>query len=343
MRIGLVGAGIIGHAHATRLADNARVDSIAVSDENAAAAARLAAGIGKAEAVAIDGFLEGDLDGVVVTTNTASHAQWIVRAVEAGIPVFCEKPVAIDVASTRAVVEQVARHPEVPVQIGFQRRFDAGYRRARELYRRGTFGFVHTLRATTLDEAPPPEAYIRSRLSGGLFKDCSIHDFDAISWILGVRASTVYAVGSNKGEPFFSESEDFDSGSALVTYEDGTTAAVSASRNSGAGHDVRLEIFGSLAGGVVGLDDRLPLNSLESRVSWLQSDPYHSYNERFDPAYRSELDFFLNVASGLASSPCTPSDALEALYVAEACSLSIQRGTSVDVDELRRGAASPAV
>lgn len=338
MKIGLIGAGIIGNAHARRLAALPQVDEVLVGDAQPEAAARLAGTTPKSRQLDVEAILSSGVDGVVVTAPTAYHAEWIHKALDAGVPVLSEKPVAIDVATTREVVAHAAEVPGVPVRIGFQRRFDRGYRRARELYRRGTFGFVHTLRATTLDEAAPPEAYIRSRKSGGLFKDCSIHDYDIISWLLGTRAKTVFATGSNKGEAFFRESGDVDSSSALVIYEDQTVATVSASRNSGAGHDVRLEIFGSLSGIVVGLDDRLPLRTAEERVSWLQADPYHSYNERFDAAYRAELAYFLEVARGAQQSACTPQDALEALYVAEASELSRQRGAAVELAELREAA-----
>lgn len=337
VRIGVVGAGIIGAAHARRLADNDRVEAVVITNRTPDKATRLAGSLAKSEWVPEPDFLTAGLDGVVVATNTASHAEWILRAVRAGLPVFCEKPVAIDVAATQSVIQEIDRCTGAAVQIGFQRRFDSGYLRARELFRRGTFGAVHTLRATTMDEAPPPEPYIRSGLSGGLFKDCSIHDFDVISWILGARARTVFAVGTNKGERFFAESDDVDSCSAVVVYEDDTVATVSASRNSGAGHDVRLEIFGTLSGGVVGLDDRLPANSLEHSVSWLQREPYHSYAERFEGAFRRELDAFLEVAAGLAESPCTAHDALEALYVAEACTISAKAGTPIEVDDVRHG------
>lgn len=337
MKIGLVGAGIIGRAHAGRLADLPGVEEVLVAAPHRDAAERLAAATPRSTAVDLDDILSADVDGIVVTTPTAAHADWIHRALAAGVAVLCEKPVAIDVATTREVVAHAAEVPDVPVQIGFQRRFDRGYLRARELYRRGTFGFVHTVRANTLDEAPPPEAYIRSGMSGGLFKDCAIHDFDIIGWLLDARARTVFAAGSNKGAPFFAESGDVDSSSALVVYHDDTVATVSASRNSGAGHDVRLEIFGSLSGIVVGLDDRSPMVSAEERVSWVRADPYHSYNERFDRAYRAELAYFLQVVRGDAPSACTPEDALEALYVAQACDLSRERGQAVEVAEVREG------
>lgn len=336
MRIALVGAGQIGAAHARRLAAMDAVDELRVADHTLAKAAALAAASPKASAVEIDGAFDG-VDGVVVTANTSSHAALVLRALDAGVPVFTEKPIALDVPTTRTVVARAESRPDVPVQVGLQRRFDAGYRAARDAYRSGALGFVHTLHAATYDVAPPPAAYLPT--SGGLFKDCSIHDLDAIRWLTGREAVTVRATGSTMGEPFFAAAGDVDTCHALVTYDDGMTALVTASRYHGSGHDVRLELHGSRDSRFVGLDDRAPLVTAEpaDHLSWRRGTPYQTYHERFDAAYEAELAAFVEVAAGRAPSPCTPAEALEALYVAEACGLSMREGRTVDVDEVRRG------
>lgn len=332
MRISLIGSGIIGTAHATRLDAMPRVTELLLADFVDGRAAELAAKLTKARAVTVDEAFDPSLDGVVITAKTSRHAELLHRALDAKLPVFCEKPIALDIATTREVVAHAARTPEVPVQIGFQRRFDAGYNRARKAYASGELGFVHTLRATTFDHEPPPAAYVPT--SGGLFKDCSSHDFDAIRWLTGRRAVSVYAVGSNMGEPYFGENGDVDSGSAIVTYDDGMVAVVSASRNSGAGHDVRLELHGSAGGRFVGLDDRAPLVTVEDTLSWQQKDPYLIYHERFEDAYVAELAHFLDVIDGAPSTACTPADALEALYLAEACVRSVATGAPVRIADL---------
>lgn len=336
MRIALIGAGTIGAAHAPRLAGLDAVGELLVADFDPVRARALADRIATAHAVSIDEAFDTTVDGVVITANTSAHAQLIHRALDAGRPVFSEKPIALDVATTREVVDHAHRVPHVPVQLGFQRRFDAGYQRARTAYRDGTLGFVHTLHATTYDQSPPPAAYIPT--SGGLFKDCSIHDLDAIAWLTGKRATSVYATGSNMGEGFFAEGGDVDTCNALVTYEDSMVATVSATRYNGAGHDVRLELFGSQAGLFVGLDDRSPLTSAEDPgPSWDRERPYLTYHERFEAAYVAELSHFLDVVAGAPLRACTPDQALEALLIAEACGISMREGVPVRIDAVREG------
>lgn len=335
MRIALIGAGQIGQAHARRLLALDTVTHLRVADEDQRRADSIAALSAKGEAATLDDAFAADVDGVVITANTSAHAPLIHRALDAGIAVFTEKPIALDVTATRNVVDHAAERRDVPVQIGFQRRFDAGYLAARAAYVCGDLGFVHTLHATTYDVSPPPAAYLPT--SGGLFKDCSIHDFDVIRWLTGRQAVSVTATGSNMGEDFFAAAGDVDTCNALVSYDDGMTALVSATRYHGAGHDVRLELHGSLDSRFVGLDDRAPLVSAESpdALSWRRAEPYRSYHERFATAYAVELARFVEVAAGRATSPCTPSDALEALYVAEACGVSMRERRPVRVAEIR--------
>lgn len=333
MRIALIGAGQIGAAHAERLARLPDVSELLIANQTHAKAEALAERIEKGRAVSVDDAFSPSVDGIVVTTNAASHAALIHRAIDAYRPVLCEKPIAQDIRTTREVVDHSEANPDVPVQIAFQRRFDAGYGRARELYRSGALGFVHTLHATTYDVAPPPAAYIPT--SGGLFKDCSVHDFDAIRWLTGREAVRVSATGSNKGADFFSAAGDVDSGAALVTYDDATMAFVGASRYHGAGHDVRLELHGSEGSAFVGLDDRAPLVTTEKTLSWTQSPPYQTYHERFSEAFVQELTHFVEVVGGAPSRACSPGDALEALLAAEACGMSLRRGEPVELAELR--------
>lgn len=333
MKISLIGAGIIGHAHGKRLNQLDDVDQLLVADAYSQAKAdELAGQLEKAKSVSVDAAFE-EADAVVITANTAAHAELIKRGIKQEKPTYCEKPVALDVDATKDVVS-AWKDANIPVQIGFQRRFDAGYNRAKQAYQSGELGFVHTLHATTLDQLPPPATYIPT--SGGLFKDCSIHDFDIIRWLTGLEASTVWAQGSNMGADFFTSGGDVDSAQAMVTYENGMVAQVAATRYNGAGHDVRLELFGEKDGLFVGLDDRSPLNSAENPASlhWNRKEPYHAYNERFDAAYFAELKYFLRVAKGEVPSPCTPEDALASLYIAEAAIKSMKTGEPVTVQTI---------
>jgi myo-inositol 2-dehydrogenase/D-chiro-inositol 1-dehydrogenase len=333
MRLGLAGTGRIGTSHAEILKQLDGVDSVVVADVDTRRASDTAAKLGVEFAESIDALFSAGLDGVVITAATDAHPGLIIKAVDAGIPVFCEKPVAADVAGTLAVIDHISGSP-VPVQIGFQRRFDAGYVAARAAVASGDLGWIHTLRATTLDPAPPPAEYVAH--SGGLFRDCGVHDFDIVRWVSGREIVDVYALGANRGEKFFADAGDVDTAAATLTLDDGTFALVSLTRYNAAGYDVRLEVLGSKDGLVVGLDDRVPLRSAEPGVPPLPGPAYPGFMERFRPAYVSELETFVRVVAGRAEVPCGAADALEAFYVAEACEISRRESRSVALDEVRR-------
>ncbi|MFF3571403.1 Gfo/Idh/MocA family protein [Nocardia jiangxiensis] len=332
IRIGLAGTGRIGVAHAEILRNLPEVDQVVVADAEPERARSTAAKLGIEFAPDIESLFASDLTGVVITTATDSHPELITAAVDLGIPVFCEKPVAADIAGTLAVIERL-EHSSVPVQIGFQRRFDAGYRAARAAVASGELGRLHTLRATTLDPAPPPAEYIPR--SGGLFRDCGVHDFDIIRWVSGREITEVSVLGANRGEQFFRDAGDVDTAAILLRLDDDTLATVSLGRYNGAGYDVRLDVLGSRANAIVGLDDRAPLRSVEPDYPPPLFPAYPGFMERFRRAYIEELTAFTAVATGEAESPCGPSDALEAFYIAEACELSRTRNSTVSVAEVR--------
>ncbi|WP_186382560.1 Gfo/Idh/MocA family protein [Amycolatopsis rhizosphaerae] len=333
MRLGLAGTGRIGTAHAETLKGFDEVDAVVLADVDTARARATAAKLGVEAVEGIDALFTAGLDGLVVTAATDAHPALIIAAVDAGIPVFCEKPVAADLAGTLAVLDRI-EGSDVPVQIGFQRRFDAGYGAARAAVASGELGRLHTLRATTLDPAPPPAEYVAH--SGGLFRDCGVHDFDIIRWVSGREVEEVYAVGANRGERFFADAGDVDTAAATLTLDDGTLATVSLTRYNGAGYDVRLEALGSVANVVAGLDDRAPLRSVEPGVAPLPGPPYPGFMDRFRPAYTAELRVFLDVAARRAPSPCGVRDALEAFSIAEACEISRHERRPVRLAEVRR-------
>jgi myo-inositol 2-dehydrogenase/D-chiro-inositol 1-dehydrogenase len=163
-----------------------------------------------------------------------------------------------------------------------------------------------------------------------------VHDFDAIRWVSGREIVQVYATGANRGEEFFLAAGDVDTASATLTLDDGTLATVSCGRYNGAGYDVRLEVLGSEGSVCAGLDDRMALRSGEPGTSFPAGPAYRDFMTRFGDAYVAELTAFLRVAAGEASSQCTPQDALEASYVAEACDLSRHRQRPVLVAEVRQ-------
>ncbi|WP_027759186.1 Gfo/Idh/MocA family protein [Streptomyces sp. AA1529] len=326
MRIGLIGTGRIGTLHARTLDAHPEVSGLVVADADAARAHETAAALGATAVPGVPDLFDADLDAVVIASATASHAELIRAAARRGLPAFCEKPIALDPAGTRAALADVAAAGTL-LQIGFMRRFDAGYTAAREAVRTGRLGRLHTVRAMTSDPAPPPAAYLPH--SGGLYRDCLVHDFDAVRWVTGREIVSVHATGSAAGPAMFAEAGDVDTAAALLTLDDGTLCTATATRMNGAGYDVRMELAGERDQFAVGLDARTPLTSLEPAAPPPPERPWPGFLERFGPAYEAEIDAFVRALRGEIPNPCDGREALAALLAAEACELS--RATGVPV------------
>ncbi|WP_309073439.1 Gfo/Idh/MocA family oxidoreductase [Paenarthrobacter sp.] len=333
--LGLVGVGRIGVMHAnnivalkeslSRRGINIRLKLTDVATDHARS---VAAGLGAEFVPSVTELLASGVDGLVVATGTATHPELIRAGVDAGVPVFCEKPVAMNVSDALPVLDYISENNGV-VQIGHQRRFDAGYLEARRAYQAGELGWIHSLRAVTCDMTPPPVEFLAT--SGGLFRDCSVHDFDILRWLTGSEIVEVYAKGSNNGDPAIGNVGDVDTALALITFDDGTVGTVSASRYNGAGHDVRLEVQGSNSSVMVGLDEKSALTSTEAAVAFPEGEPHQSFAERFDQAYRSEMVAFVELVMGERDNPCTPEDAVAASRVADAAQESLTTGMPVKV------------
>ena len=232
MRLGLIGLGRIGAFHARTLTKLPIVESLVVTDAVPTVTAEVADRLGAQACDSPEQLLAAGVDGVLIAAATDAHPALIRAAVDAGLPVFCEKPVA---RSTEEAVG-VQRYVEaagLPVQIGYPRRFDSAFQAARDAVASGELGWLHTVRSTTLDPAPPPAEYVA--VSGGIFRDCSVHDFDAIRWVTGRDVVEAYATGSNKGADYFADAADVDTASAVLTLDDGTLAVVSNTRYNARG------------------------------------------------------------------------------------------------------------
>lgn len=331
MRIGLAGVGRIGAVHAATLASLDEVTELLVTDADATVGRACADTLGVGFVPDVDRLLESDLDGFVIAAATPAHAPLLRAGMDAGVPTFCEKPVAADLTESLALVEH-ERRSGTCVQIGFQRRFDHGHVRIRDAIAAGELGVVHTLRSNTHDRLPPPAGYIAT--SGGIFRDCAVHDFDAIRFVTGREVVAAYATGGNKGAAFFAEAGDVATGGALLTLDDDTVAAVSVARYNGAGYDVRLEALGSEASLVAGLDDTLAARSAEPEQTFPAGPARHTFVERFAQAYGDELRSFLQSARGERPSACTIADATAALRIAEACDRSLRERRVVSLSEV---------
>jgi myo-inositol 2-dehydrogenase/D-chiro-inositol 1-dehydrogenase len=328
MRLGLIGLGRIGAFHAATLTDLG-VDLV-VADAVPAVTERVAAEHGAEPAPTPAAVLAAGVDGLVIATATDAHPQLILAGVAAGLPVFCEKPVARSAAEAAEVLRHCAG---ARVQIGYNRRFDAGFMAARDAVHRGELGWLHTVRSTTMDPAPPPPGYVAG--SGGIFRDCSVHDFDIVRFVTGREVTEVYATGSTRGDAVFAAAGDVATATAVLTLDDGTQAVVSNTRYNGRGYDVRLEVHGSADSIAVGLEERLPLRSVEPGAAFPGGPPHRLFMDRFRDAYRRELSAFTEVVAGERESPCTVADAVEAGWIAEACTRSLHEHRPVTMTQVR--------
>ncbi|MER7111835.1 Gfo/Idh/MocA family protein [Streptomyces sp. NPDC000229] len=331
MRIGLIGTGRIGTFHAGVLSRHPEVGGLVVADADPGRAAQVAELTGATAAPTVDDVFAWGVDAVVIASATSSHADLIARAARAGLPTFCEKPIALDLPGTLDALRDVEA-AGTQLQLGFMRRFDAGYRAARDAVHSGRIGRLHTVRAITSDPAPPPAAYLP--LSGGLYRDCLVHDFDILRWVTGREITEVYATGSDGGPSMFRDAGDVDTAAVLLTLDDGTLATATATRCNGAGYDVRMELAGEHDQIAVGLDDRTPITSTEPLGPPPADKPWPGFLERFAPAYEAELDAFVHLARGELANPCDGQEALRALRVAEACELSRRERRPVRLDEV---------
>jgi myo-inositol 2-dehydrogenase/D-chiro-inositol 1-dehydrogenase len=330
MRVGLMGVGRMGLTHAATLRSIGEVERVTITDVDRDLAEKVAAELG-AETVATTEELLASVDAVVIAAASSAHADLIHACADAGLPTFCEKPITIDLASTAEVVEHV-RHAGIQLQMGFQRRFDAGFTAARDFVRDGSLGTIYVVRMAGHDPAPPHEDYIPA--SGGIFRDFSVHDFDALRFVTGQETVEVYADGAVLNFPQFERYDDVDTGVAALKLSGGSFGILSVTRHDPLGYDIRMELLGSGDSVVVGWDDRLPLRSVEPGGPRAPAEPYRNFQERFADAYRAEMAAFIDVAAGRRESPCTAEDALEAMRVAVACDVSRHEHRPVRLEEV---------
>ena len=325
VRIGVAGVGRIGAFHARTLESLDSVDEVVLGDLDPQRADNTP-----------QELVESGIDALVIAAPTPAHAPLISLAAAAQLPVFCEKPVALDLATLDTVIAETEA-AGIFVQVGFQRRFDPGYRAAREAVASGAVGDVLVLRAATHDPAPPPEAYIAA--SGGIFRDLHIHDLDAIRFVTGREIVEVYADGAVRHASWFARHDDVDVAAALLRLDEGTLAIVSGTRHDPLGYDVRLEVFGTADTIAVGVDARSPYRSVEAGAPAPQPG-YANFLDRFGAAYRAELEQFVSLVRDGGTSPCSLADARAALAAALAADRSRAEHRPVAVQEVALGGAA---
>jgi myo-inositol 2-dehydrogenase/D-chiro-inositol 1-dehydrogenase len=330
MRVAMFGVGRMGAFHAANLRRHAAVSELRVFDVDAERRARVALQLAAVDAKSAEEALQR-ADAAVIATPSATHGELIERCMQAGIPAFTEKPLALDLDETRRLVRRIEEARGV-VQVGFQRRFDAGFRAARDAIADGKLGHVYSFSMFSRDRLPPAEAYIAT--SGGVFRDLHIHDFDATRWLFGQDVVEVHASGSNAGFPEYERYGDAATTVVTVRLSGGSLGMLTGARHNPAGYDIRVDIFGAQDTVCIGLDRHTPTRSLETSGPPFSGPAYPDFQTRFARAYAAELDHFLKLTSGDAQNPCTAADALQALRIAEAAAASMRNGRTVRLDEI---------
>lgn len=325
IRAALIGCGRMGSVHGKNLAQQPRLEFAALADADADRARRMAVEFGTRVASEQEILDDATIAAVVIATPTRQHLEGVRRALRAGKAVFCEKPLALDVAPLEEVASEITG-ARTPLFVAFNRRFDPHYRELKRRIDAGDIGALETLHIVNHDPAPPPLAFIPD--SGGLFKDFTIHDFDMADWLLGERPSEIFAWSACLVDPEIAKLGDADTAKVLLRTASGRICAISNSRRSGYGYDQRVEAFG--AKGAVRVD-----NVTRTLVSSWVADGAHAdvfrenFVERYADAYRAELDHFADVLEGRAA-PATGFEAnLRALRLAEAAARSVRDGAPV--------------
>lgn len=327
LKVGLLGAGRIGRVHAINIAGHARSQLVAVSDVNEDAAHSLADAYG-AKANSSDAILaDASIDAVLIATSTDTHSDLIEKATAAGKAVLCEKPVDLSLERAQRCLDAVDK-TGVPVMIGFNRRFDPNFSAIRASIAAGEIGKPELLSITSFDPAPPPVAYVK--VSGGLFRDMMIHDFDMANFLMGNMPKTVHAAGTSIVDPEIGKVGDVDTAVVTLTYADGRIAVIKNSRRAVYGYDQRVEILGSeglLSAGNV-LENTV---SKATKQGVTSAKPEFFFLERYMRAYAAEWDAFVAAILDGAAIPVSLKDGVDALSLAEAATRSAKSGQPVSL------------
>lgn len=325
VRFGVLGAGRIGQVHARAIAsvDGAVLVAIAEPMEAAAKAAQAAFGC---ELRTIDEIAASDdIDAVVICTPTDTHADLIEQFARAGKAVFCEKPVDLDVGRVKQALATV-EETGATLMVGFNRRFDPDFMAVKAAIDAGRIGDVEMVTITSRDPGAPPYEYIK--VSGGIFRDMMIHDFDIARWLLGEEVETVMAQGSVLTDPEIGKLGDFDSASVILRTASGKQAVITNSRRASYGYDQRIEVLGS-AGAVSARNQHEANIEVATAEGYSRPPLLNFFMTRYIAAYANEIAAFVAAVADGAPTPTTGLDGLRSLELAEAAVESARTGQAV--------------
>ena len=334
LNVAVIGCGRIGRIHAENLAMRiAGARLVAVADVSLPAAQEVAAQFHVARATADyrDLLADPTVGAVAICSSTDTHAQIIQEAAAAAKHIFCEKPIDLDVARIRAALTAVEK-AGVKLQIGFNRRFDPSFAKVRELVQSGAIGDPHVIRITSRDPAPPPLAYIK--VSGGIFLDMTIHDFDMVRFLSGSEAEEIHAVGGVLVDRAIGEAGDVDTAIISIRLKNGALATIDNSRQAVYGYDQRIEVFGSKGAASAG-NRTADAHVLTDAGGVHEARPLHFFLERYAEAYVIEMRAFVDAVLNDRTPPVTGVDGLHPVIMGLAATRSLREGRPVKLSEIR--------
>ncbi len=273
--------------------------------------------------------IEG-IDAVVICSPTDTHADYVVKAAKAGKQIFCEKPLDLSLSRIKEVLK-IVEECGVTLMLGFNRRFDHEFKKIRQLVANDEIGDLQIVKITSRDPGPPPISYIK--VSGGMFLDMTIHDFDMARYISGKEVVEVYAKGGVMVDPEIGNAGDIDTAIITLTFEDNTFAVIDNSRKAVYGYDQRLEVFGSKGMGIA--ENNFPNSHKLYSASGVSGElPLHFFLERYDASYKQEISEFIQAIVNGNSVPVDGFDGLQAMKIALAAKKSVVEGRSVQIAEI---------
>ena len=332
INLGIIGAGRVGRLHANTLTTRipgAKVLAIADVLEAAAKSAAIDYGIPDYSTDPADLINSGDIDAVVICSSTDTHCRFIIDAAKAGKQIFCEKPIAFDLAEIDEALGVVADQG-VQLQIGFNRRFDSNHARLKQAISSDEIGEPHTMMVISRDPSPPPIEYIR--VSGGLMMDMMIHDFDMCRFLLG-EVKEMYAIGDVKVDPAIGEAGDIDTAKVMLRFENGAIGTIENSRQAVYGYDQRVEVFGSKGAATTGNwhPNAVTISDAESVRRDL---PLHFFVERYFESYVTEMITFVDAIENNRPVPVVGNDGRVPVVMAMAGMRSMAENRPVRLDEI---------
>ena len=329
LKIAVAGVGRIGTMHAEIIArQTANAQLVAVADINENAAKSIAGQLQVEHATVDQLFSASNIDAIAICTSTDTHVELIEKAAKAGKAIFCEKPLSLDVEKVDQSLRAIDA-ANVPFMVGFNRRFDPGHKSVRDAVQSKSIGGVHVARITSRDPAPPPIEYIK--VSGGIFMDMTIHDFDMARYVVGSPVVEVFAMGAVLVDPRIGEAGDIDTAVVTLKHLNGAMTVIDNSRQAVYGYDQRVEVFGS-AGMAISDNPRSHNGSVFSETKVQDQNLPYFFLERYTASYINEWAAFVEYVLNGGPSPVSGLDGKAPVILGLAAKESVRTGNPVKVD-----------